>query len=701
MSRIAALSIFLIFFFTLFSNAQIPASKNVILKQDDPYYDRKCNSLFTSIPLRAGDDITEAVIFYLKETNNNFRSSSSSNLAVKSNIESPGGVHLTFEQTFSNMPVFHSQVKVNLDKSNRIKSIFDNSWNTSEWNKLSVKNDFDRLDESFIKNHFKEQRALDDAFVKSRKVLAVLDDQPVALVEIELWDSKTDEHLLLLTDNDLKIFMSRDLNSYRSDIATAKVFIPDPLTSAKAFYGSPYVDDSNSDVSVLNAQRMPVNIPVTFDGSLYRLENQYVAISEFSAPDVQPAESSTPVFDFTRSQAGFEDVNSFYHLSSFHDYLQSIGFTNLSDFQIFVDAHALNGAENSMFTDHPFGGRLFFGEGGVDDAEDADVVVHEYGHALSFSAAPNTNSGNERNAVDEGLCDYLATSYSKAIDTFRWADMFTWDGHNEFWNGRIANTTKVYPADLQSSIHANGEIYCSALMKIWEQIGKEKSDRILLQSLYGLASNISMKDAAMLLYDADTALYNGANFCVIHRALLERGLTDILSTVACRKLDQTIAADAGSDQTICAGDSITIGNPASFKIDYSYSWTPVSGLSSSQSLVIKASPPVTTVYTLEATSFGGSYNIDEATVTVLRCDIAILNSEGFKSGENLTIHLPYNSTDNTIEVFDILGRRLLRYEGLAEQTYTFNGSLLPAGVYIFRIQSNTGIKKTQKVIKVR
>ena len=42
------------------------------------------------------------------------------------------------------------------------------------------------------------------------------------------------------------------------------------------------------------------------------------------------------------------------------------------------------GPDNSFATDHPKD-EMRFGKGGVDDAEDAEVILHEYGHAIHFA----------------------------------------------------------------------------------------------------------------------------------------------------------------------------------------------------------------------------------------------------------------------------------------------------------------------------
>ena len=337
---------------------------------------------------------------------------------------------------------------------------------------------------------------------------------------------------------------------------------------------------------------------------------------------------------------------------------------------------------------------------------------------------------------------------------------------------------------MTSSIHANGEIYNSALMKIWEDIGKEKTDRILLQSLYGLESGMSMKDAAMLLYDADTFLYSGAHFCSIYRALVRKGLSDTFPTDLCRAIDTAIIVDAGGNKTICIGENISIGSDSSYNEAYTYIWTPIEGLGSPFTLVTPAFPTTTTFYTVEALYFDGTYNIDSVVVNVINCNIyvdagddvaicvgdtvaigdaasfqndltykwievgpdstvslpdsnvtqvfpgatttyvlkaqmsdgsynfdtvtiyvlpcdkiQVTNSEGFKYGENLVITFPSGSNKNSVEVFDVTGKRVFNYTGLIEQIYTLSGRLLLPGVYVLRMKSE-GDKATKKVVKL-
>jgi gliding motility-associated-like protein len=80
-------------------------------------------------------------------------------------------------------------------------------------------------------------------------------------------------------------------------------------------------------------------------------------------------------------------------------------------------------------------------------------------------------------------------------------------------------------------------------------------------------------------------------------------------------------ADAGIDQSICPGDSVTIGSPAA--AGYTYSWSPSTGLSSSTVAQPMTSPSASTSYTLTVSNSSTSCtNSDTVVVTVYPAPIA-------------------------------------------------------------------------------
>jgi hypothetical protein len=292
------------------------------------------------------------------------------------------------------------------------------------------------------------------------------------------------------------------------------------------------------DFEELNAERKWVNTPGSFSGGNFRLENDYFEIQDFSLPIVLPAVSANDTFSFTRSQSGFEDFNAFYHLNFYRNYIENLGFTSLFRKKVFVDTHGNNGADNSFFVHVPqydtistnplvldtlSFNRLIFGEGGVDDAEDADVVIHEYGHALSFLASPFSNIGRERQALDEGFGDYLAASYSRSFSEHLWQNVFSWDGHNEFWEGRLADTDKNFlDVSDEKNIYFNGEIWSSTLMELWEKLGRTITDKLAIQTMYYNMPNGTFADAANYLLLSDSILHNFENKCDVYNVLWNR-----------------------------------------------------------------------------------------------------------------------------------------------------------------------------------
>ncbi len=309
-------------------------------------------------------------------------------------------------------------------------------------------------------------------------------------------------------------------------VAEAYIYLPDPLTTANTIYSGNYVDNNDQTNPQLDAQRILKEIEVRYDNGVFILENDYVKITEHSLPDIQPATSTTPEFFFDRSQFGFEDVMALYHITEYQKYLRSLGFTNLANYQIHVDTHGFNGDDQSSFNYFTSPPSLTFGQGGVDDAEDADVIIHEYGHGILYSAAPNSNSGTERRAIEEGMGDYFAASYSKMLNNYHWDWVFNWDGHNEFWPGRKATTTKRYPDDLNYNLYIDAPIWSSTLMQIEELTGRDVLMEVALETAYNFATNMTMPQAAKLFIQTDSLMNGGINYAKICWPFKNRGILD-------------------------------------------------------------------------------------------------------------------------------------------------------------------------------
>jgi hypothetical protein len=94
-------------------------------------------------------------------------------------------------------------------------------------------------------------------------------------------------------------------------------------------------------------------------------------------------------------------------------------------------------------------------------------------------------------------------------------------------------------------------------------------------------------------------------------------------------------ANAGPDKTICKGDSTSIGSASVSGM--SYSWAPANGLSSSTASQPKASPAVSTTYTLTVSN-GSCTNTDTVIVNVNPSPIANAGpNKNICTGDSTTI----------------------------------------------------------------
>jgi hypothetical protein len=294
------------------------------------------------------------------------------------------------------------------------------------------------------------------------------------------------------------------------------VYLTDPLSAARARYGDPgFVDNNDHDSEPLRAYRTRVALQeLTLENGLAWLKAPGCAIADIQSPvdTVVYASADPHGFVYTRDQAGFEAVNAFYHVTTSYRRVRDLGFDAPGLSEVRVDPHGALGQDNSWYS--PSGNWIAYGTGGVDDAEDADVIWHEHGHAILYRAIPGWGGG-ESAALGEGFADYWAASYSRSLaqwspanEQFSWT--YNWDGHNEYWGGRTVSDSRTYPFTGMSA-HSAGQVWASALMSIQETIGRDVMDRLVLKSHLYLGSNTTAPDYAMAILQADRDLYGGSH----------------------------------------------------------------------------------------------------------------------------------------------------------------------------------------------
>ena len=221
----------------------------------------------------------------------------------------------------------------------------------------------------------------------------------------------------------------------------------------------------------------------------------------------QAAANTGSGFIYTRDQDQFEQVMGYYWVTQAQRYIQSLGFgTTLRAVNKRQQLVRINqfGGDNSFYRNGTKKLTITLGKGGVDDAEDAEVIVHEYGHSVQDDQVPGFGSTLEAGSIGEAFGDYLAVTVSSAVThetAFQEPCVADWDS-TSYTRGpvhclRRLDGTKHYPDDVEGEVHADGEMWSAALWLARGLIGNTTlTDRVIIDAQFGFQPGTSFRAAA-------------------------------------------------------------------------------------------------------------------------------------------------------------------------------------------------------------
>ena len=308
-----------------------------------------------------------------------------------------------------------------------------------------------------------------------------------------------------------------------SSIGSGTVFLPNPVADLQ---NQSLTDQKDADYPALAAAYHGVTL-TDLDGS-GRLVGRWANIVSETG---DPAYSPTNTFNYRRDDDRFEQVMAYYWVTEAQKYIQSLGFgiwlrpVNMESQDLRINQW---GADNSFSWDKK--DMIKLGKGGVDDAEDAEVIVHEYGHAIQDSQQDPFGYGFsvEARSIGEGFADYWAVTVSNVLAPTPDAPCVAdWDSVSYDPTAphclRRTDENLHYPEDLTGAVHADGRIWSRALWDIRQELGHRTADTVVLEGQFG-QRDPTMPQLATSTVAAAQRLYGTAVANRVRGAFQARGI---------------------------------------------------------------------------------------------------------------------------------------------------------------------------------
>ena len=432
------------------------------------------------------------------------------------------GRHVLFQQRQAGKPISGAWIRVDIDPEGRVFNV----QNDLIPQRLIEEGDRDaRKRQARSARPLTKAQALAKAFLAApvahggrREVLhaelmfGTVESKPRLAWKIVVHTTKPQAEWKLYLDAHTGEVLTR-CNVLKHAPARGRVFDPNPVAALN--------DTSLSDRSKIPAKAyVEVQLPEVAPGPL--LDGPYVSTSITR----NRVRSATRKFLYERGKRGFKEVMVYFHIDRAQRYLQKLGFEGVLDHPIKVNV-AGERDDNSAYS--PGKKTLGFGTGGVDDAEDAEIILHEYGHAIQDAQVPGWGDVAEARAMGEGFGDYFAASFFAEVKPAAMRPTIgNWDA--TFYSAeeppalRRLDSNKKYPKDLTGDEHDNGEIWSACLWQMRTAVGRLVADRLVIAHHFLLNRRARFEDAANALLTVDRQLYQSKHARTIRAIFVERGI---------------------------------------------------------------------------------------------------------------------------------------------------------------------------------
>jgi Zn-dependent metalloprotease len=280
-------------------------------------------------------------------------------------------------------------------------------------------------------------------------------------------------------------------------------------------------DDKNSAVPDAAYKRVTLT---NLDGSGF-LHGSFATITD---PASTQPHSATNSFVFKRANDHFEQVMAYYSVTEAQKYIHGIGFNDVNNEP--QDLITTGFTDDNSFYD-PETDSITFGTGGVDDAEDAEVIWHEYGHAIQDAQVPGFGSTEEAGAIGEGFGDWWAMIMSSRVqpDTAKTPLACVADWDSTSYTSDVPHClrrtdTDLTFADRDGEVHDDGQIWSRALFDVFTAFGRNKVAKLVLEAQFSYTPDTTMAAAARVTVNTARALFGNADAATVRAAFHARGI---------------------------------------------------------------------------------------------------------------------------------------------------------------------------------